>query len=65
MDSSQKEGSNFLNLLQKEGGGWRGTQKGGGVTSENGGSNPGGNYVWVAGTSNELFRRGSETETKL
>ena len=37
----------------------------GGVTSENGGSNPGGNYVWVAGTSNELFRRGSETETKL
>ena len=40
-------------------------RKGAAVTSENGGSNPGGNYVWVAGTSNELFRRGSETETKL
>ena len=41
MDCSQKEGGNFLSLLQKEGG----TQKGGGVPSEKGGSNPGGNYA--------------------
>ena len=34
-----ERGGNFLNLLQKEGD----TQKGE-VTSENGGSNPGGNY---------------------
>ena len=39
-NGSQKEEGNFLNLLQKEGS----TQKGGGVLSENGGSNPGGNY---------------------
>ena len=42
LDGSQKEGGNFLNLLQKEGG----TQKGGGgVPSEKRGSNPEGNYV--------------------
>ena len=40
LDSSQKEGGNFLNLLQKE----TGTQKGW-VPSEKGGSNPWGNYV--------------------
>ena len=34
-----ERGGNFLNLLQKEGG----TQKGG-VPSEKGGSNPGGNH---------------------
>ena len=35
-----ERGGNFFNLLQKEGG----TQKGGGVASEKGGSNPGGNH---------------------
>ena len=39
LDGSQKEGGNFLNLLQKE----VDTQKGG-VPSEKGGSNHGGNY---------------------
>ena len=38
-DGSQKEGGNFLNLLQKEGGE--------GVLSQKGGSNPGGNYAII------------------
>ena len=41
MGGSQKEGGNFLNLLQKDGFSHR---KGGGW-GEGGGSNPGGNYV--------------------
>ena len=40
MDGSQKEGGNFLSLLQKEGG----TQKGGGFPWKRGGCSPGGNY---------------------
>ena len=40
LDGSQKEGGNFLNLLQKEGG----TQKGG-FPQKRGVSNPGGNYA--------------------
>ena len=41
LDGSQKDGGNFLNLLQKE----RGTQKGEGFPQKRAeGSNPGGNY---------------------
>ena len=40
LDGSQKERINLLNLHQKDGG----TQKRGGVPSENGGFDPGGNY---------------------
>ena len=49
MDGSQKEGGNFLNLLQKEGG----TQKGG-FPQKRGGSNPRGNYVLPLPNSAEL-----------
>ena len=41
LDGSQKEGDNFLNFLQNEGG----TQKGGAFPQKKGGSKPGGNYV--------------------
>ena len=44
LDGSQKEGGNFLNLLQKE----RGTQKGG-LPQKRGDSNSGGNYVIALG----------------
>ena len=52
MDDFQKEGGNFLNLLQKEGG----TQKGGG------GSNPGGNYDQKLG-KNTLKANNKDTRT--
>ena len=42
MDASQNEEGNILNLLQKEG-----VPRKGGVPSEKGGSNPGGNYEIV------------------
>ena len=44
MDGSQKEGGNFLNLLQKE----TGTQKGGGgFPQKRRSANPGGNYEYI------------------
>ena len=39
LDGCQKEGGNFLNLLQKEG-----LPRTGGLPQKRGGSNPGGNY---------------------
>ena len=48
MNGSQKEGVNFLNLLQKEG-----VPRKGGVPSEKGGSNPGGNYALPPNYSTE------------
>ena len=42
MYGSQKEGDNFLNLLQKDGGGV--PRKGAAPSEKEGSSNPGGNY---------------------
>ena len=50
LDGSQKEGNNFLNLLQKEGG----TQKGGGFPQKRWGSKPGGNYGHLVERSYEI-----------
>ena len=43
LEGSQKEGSYFLNLLQKEG-----VPKNGGFLQRRGDSNPGGNYEWIS-----------------